>query len=123
MPSKPFFFLKPPSSLFLPFSPAKDRPDPYASFLHSVWIPRGHQVHYEIELAFVVARNIYNLRRVRAAISPNEFEKYWQNGLIACYAIGESHNRTRLNVGVDLTARDIQDEAKQKGLPWTAAKG
>lgn len=27
------------------------------------------------------------------------------------------------NVSLDITARDIQDEAKKKGLPWTIAKG
>ena len=26
-------------------------------------------------------------------------------------------------VAVDMTARNLQDEAKKKGLPWTAAKG
>ncbi len=26
-------------------------------------------------------------------------------------------------VGIDFTARDLQDEAKKKGLPWTSAKG
>lgn len=26
-------------------------------------------------------------------------------------------------VGVDFTARDIQEEAKKKGLPWTSSKG
>ncbi len=26
-------------------------------------------------------------------------------------------------VGVDFTARDLQEEAKKKGLPWTSAKG
>lgn len=26
-------------------------------------------------------------------------------------------------VAVDMTARNVQDEAKRKGLPWTAAKG
>lgn len=26
-------------------------------------------------------------------------------------------------IGIDLTARNIQDEAKKKGLPWTIAKG
>ena len=26
-------------------------------------------------------------------------------------------------VGFDMTLRDVQDEAKQKGLPWTTAKG
>jgi len=29
----------------------------------------------------------------------------------------------RAAVGVDFTARDIQDELKKKGLPWTMAKG
>ncbi|KAL8796725.1 MAG: hypothetical protein Q9195_001115 [Heterodermia aff. obscurata] len=26
-------------------------------------------------------------------------------------------------MSIDLTARDVQDEAKKKGLPWTIAKG
>ncbi len=26
-------------------------------------------------------------------------------------------------VGIDFTARDLQDEAKKKGLPWTSSKG
>lgn len=26
-------------------------------------------------------------------------------------------------VGIDMTARDVQDEAKRKSIPWTAAKG
>jgi 2-keto-4-pentenoate hydratase/2-oxohepta-3-ene-1,7-dioic acid hydratase in catechol pathway len=29
----------------------------------------------------------------------------------------------RMAVGVDFTARDLQEEAKTKGLPWTDAKG
>src|SRR6185437_14841066 len=28
-----------------------------------------------------------------------------------------------IGIGIDLTARDIQEHAKQKGLPWTRAKG
>lgn len=26
-------------------------------------------------------------------------------------------------VGIDITARNVQDEAKKQGLPWTLAKG
>lgn len=29
----------------------------------------------------------------------------------------------KMAVGIDFTARDIQEEAKKKGLPWTSAKG
>ncbi|TAE48052.1 MAG: FAA hydrolase family protein [Bacteroidetes bacterium] len=28
-----------------------------------------------------------------------------------------------IGLGIDMTARDLQDEAKAKGLPWTLAKG
>src|SRR5262245_26221818 len=31
--------------------------------------------------------------------------------------------RPLMAVGIDFTARDLQDEAKKKGLPWTASKG
>ncbi len=30
---------------------------------------------------------------------------------------------SEIGIGLDLTARDLQDEAKQKGLPWAIAKG
>lgn len=29
----------------------------------------------------------------------------------------------KMAVGIDFTARDLQEEAKKKGLPWTSAKG
>ena len=32
-------------------------------------------------------------------------------------------HRTAYAMSIDLTARDVQDEAKKKGLPWTTAKG
>src|SRR5436190_24139769 len=28
-----------------------------------------------------------------------------------------------IGIGIDLTARDLQEKAKEKGLPWTLAKG
>jgi 2-keto-4-pentenoate hydratase/2-oxohepta-3-ene-1,7-dioic acid hydratase in catechol pathway len=31
--------------------------------------------------------------------------------------------RPMMAVGIDWTARDVQEELKKKGLPWTAAKG
>ena len=31
--------------------------------------------------------------------------------------------RAESAVGIDMTARNVQDEAKKAGLPWTAAKG
>src|SRR5690606_31461933 len=30
---------------------------------------------------------------------------------------------SHIGVGLDFTARDLQDEAKKKGLPWSVAKG
>ena len=33
-----------------------------------------------------------------------------------------SHVVDRYNIGLDLTARDVQDELKKKGLPWEKAK-
>lgn len=37
--------------------------------------------------------------------------------------IGENKAIIGYSVGLDLTARDIQDDCKAKGLPWTKAKG
>lgn len=37
--------------------------------------------------------------------------------------MGDDKNILGVGVGLDLTARDIQDNAKTKGLPWLKAKG
>lgn len=37
--------------------------------------------------------------------------------------IGEQKQIIACTVGLDLTARDVQDVCKEKGLPWTKAKG
>ncbi|MCK4717412.1 MAG: fumarylacetoacetate hydrolase family protein, partial [Thermoplasmata archaeon] len=66
-----------------------------------VELPRGiGRIDHEVELA-VVMDDVMN------AISPQE---------AASRIIGYA-------VFLDLTARDIQSEAKEKGMPWTVAKG
>ena len=60
-------------------------------------------LHYEVELALVMGRAVRDL--------PPDDEKGALDA-IAGYA-----------VGIDMTARDVQEEAKRKSIPWTAAKG
>lgn len=57
-------------------------------------------VHHEVELVLLIGSQIKNV--------PLE------DSLQYILAIA---------VGIDVTARDIQSEAKKKGLPWTLAKG
>lgn len=57
-------------------------------------------IHYEVEL-------ILKIGKVGKNIQPQFANSY----------IDE------IGIGLDLTARDLQDAAKQKGLPWTLAKG
>ncbi|OYT46283.1 acylpyruvase [Thermoplasmatales archaeon ex4484_6] len=67
----------------------------------TVIIPEGvSELHHEVELAFVVGEKGRN-------IPPGEAESH-----IMGYT-----------VMMDITARDVQLEAKQKGLPWSEAKG
>ncbi len=60
----------------------------------------SNDVHYEIELVVLV-------NDVPGNVSAEDANNY-----IIAYG-----------VGLDLTARDIQANAKKKGLPWTLAKG
>ena len=104
-PDKPIFFLKPHSSLVTPPSPE-----------HSEWapllIPKGVDVHYEIELAVQIRRHKHNLGYwKRKSLDEQKWEQVW-NDCIGGYG-----------VAIDFTARNVQEEAKAKGLPWTAAKG
>lgn len=58
------------------------------------------EVHHEVELVLLIGE------------SPTPITT--ENALEAIKAFA---------VGLDLTARDLQSEAKKKGLPWTLAKG
>jgi 2-keto-4-pentenoate hydratase/2-oxohepta-3-ene-1,7-dioic acid hydratase in catechol pathway len=58
------------------------------------------EVHYEVELVARICRTGKNIREKSA-------HAYWD-------AIG---------IGLDFTARDIQDKCKKQGLPWLVSKG
>ena len=65
--------------------------------------PRGTTLHHEVELALIIGRSLRDL-------SPTATDEALD--AIAGYA-----------VGIDMTARNMQDRAKRKGMPWTTAKG
>ncbi|KAK9383047.1 uncharacterized protein V2V93DRAFT_364112 [Kockiozyma suomiensis] len=95
-PTAPFFFLKPPSSMLLPGK-------------GPILAPTGVNCHYEVELALVFEKTMkdyeYKGKDEKAALS--ECVDY-----ISGYT-----------VAIDMTGRNVQDEIKKKGLPWTTAKG
>ncbi|RPB10128.1 hypothetical protein P167DRAFT_491406, partial [Morchella conica CCBAS932] len=65
-----------------------------------VLCPRGVDLHYEVELAAVIGREADDLTAENAL----DAVKGW------C-------------VGIDMTARNYQETAKSKRLPWTLCKG
>jgi 2-keto-4-pentenoate hydratase/2-oxohepta-3-ene-1,7-dioic acid hydratase in catechol pathway len=58
-----------------------------------------NELHYEIELVLRISKN-------GRYIPPKQANKYFN----------------AISVGIDFTARDIQNELKKKGLPWEKAK-
>jgi acylpyruvate hydrolase len=62
--------------------------------------PFSHDVHHEVELVVVIGRDGRNVPAAQ-----------W-SAHVAGYA-----------VGLDMTLRDVQTEAKKRGLPWSVAKG
>ncbi|HEY8401133.1 MAG TPA: fumarylacetoacetate hydrolase family protein [Cytophagaceae bacterium] len=60
----------------------------------------SNNIHYEVELIIKIAREGKNIEERFA-------HKYYNE----------------IGIGIDFTARDLQDKAKEKGLPWTLAKG
>lgn len=91
-PSKPFFFIKPPSSIL-----------PHGS--GPILRPKNVNLHYELELGVVMGRELRNA-------DPANFSFDQAKEYISGYTLG-----------LDLTARNLQQEAKEKGLPWSIAKG
>ncbi|KAJ1646541.1 hypothetical protein LPJ64_001992 [Coemansia asiatica] len=76
---------------------------PTSSYVTSpgkIEIPQGCIVHHEVELGVVIGKTGRNISAASALDH------------VAGYALA-----------LDLTARNLQDEAKKKGLPWSAAKG
>jgi len=67
---------------------------------HPIEIPKGISVHYEVELGVILSRKSRDLTPANALSH------------IAGYALA-----------IDFTARNLQDQVKKKGLPWSAAKG
>ncbi|KAB8267301.1 hypothetical protein BDV30DRAFT_220371 [Aspergillus minisclerotigenes] len=65
--------------------------------------PKGTNLHYEVELALVMGKTLRDH-------DPND-----ERG-----ALDAIHSYL---LGIDMTARNVQDEAKKKGLPWSIAKG
>ncbi|OJJ79855.1 fumarylacetoacetate hydrolase family protein [Aspergillus glaucus CBS 516.65] len=65
--------------------------------------PRGTNLHYEVELALVMGKSVRDL-------DPQDDKGAFD--AIQSYLLA-----------IDMTARNVQDEAKKKGLPWTIAKG
>lgn len=59
----------------------------------------SNELHYELELVLHICKN-------GKYISPKNASKYYN----------------QITVGIDFTARDIQNELKAKGLPWEKAK-
>ncbi|SCV02039.1 LAME_0G20164g1_1 [Lachancea meyersii CBS 8951] len=116
-PKQPFFFLKPSSSILTPpvnvesidnigpenctYSGLKSD----GSNSGKILIPRGVKVHHEVELALVMSQNVSNASK--DAFGPKE--------------LYDSISGVALSL--DLTARNVQDEAKKKGLPWSIGKG
>ncbi|EPY53651.1 fumarylacetoacetate hydrolase [Schizosaccharomyces cryophilus OY26] len=65
--------------------------------------PSDVKAHYEVELGLVMGSKL-------PARQPISHPK-WMEAIAGYF------------VGIDVTARNIQDEAKKAGLPWTFAKG
>ncbi|CAO3634429.1 unnamed protein product [Cunninghamella blakesleeana] len=66
----------------------------------TIEIPSGCEVHHEVELAVVIGKSGRDIRKADAL------------DYVEGYALA-----------IDLTARNVQNEAKKKGLPWSIAKG
>ena len=68
---------------------------------HPFFIPDfSNNVHYEVEL-------VVRINRLGKHIEEKFSHKYYE----------------KIGLGIDFTARDIQQELKEKGLPWEKAKG
>ena len=77
------------------------KPDTSLLRTHMFYIPPfSNNIHYELEL-------VVKIKKVGKSISKKFAHKYYDE----------------ISLGLDLTARDLQEECKEKGMPWEIAKG
>ena len=77
------------------------KPDTALLRTHIFYLPPfSNNIHYEIEL-------VVKIKKVGKSISKKFAHKYYDE----------------ISLGLDLTARDLQEECKEKGMPWEIAKG
>tara|TARA_A100000164_G_C21802853_1_gene721537 strand:- start:90 stop:701 length:612 start_codon:yes stop_codon:yes gene_type:complete len=68
---------------------------------HPFFIPHfSENIHYEVEL-------VIKINKIGKHIEEKFAHKYY----------------SQIGLGIDFTARDIQEECKKKGLPWEKSKG
>ncbi|KAL2168119.1 hypothetical protein VTG60DRAFT_383 [Thermothelomyces hinnuleus] len=65
--------------------------------------PRGIDLHYEVELALILGKRLKDLNAQDEQAAMDAIESY--------------------ALSIDMTARNAQNEAKKKGLPWDISKG
>ena len=106
-PKQPFFFLKPASSILPPGAGPVVR-------------PRGVDLHYEVELALIMGKQVKDLEPTdeKGALDAIESMPLTQYRCLHKMLTGLGYA-----LGIDMTARNAQNEAKKKGLPWDIAKG
>lgn len=107
-PKQPFFFLKPTSSILLPGAGPVVR-------------PKGVDLHYEVELALILGKQVKDL-----AVDDEKgaFDAIERKQSLVLGSVRELIFFFKdYALSIDMTARNIQNEAKKKGLPWSIAKG
>jgi len=65
--------------------------------------PKGVDLHYEVELALIIGKKVKDLEADDEKGAMDAIESY--------------------AMSIDMTARNAQNEAKKKGLPWSISKG
>lgn len=99
VPKVPLYFLKPTTSFV--FNDTGNK---------VIEIPKGmKEIHHEVELGVIISKSGRDI--------PIEKSLDYVAGY--CLMLG----KFKFDLFLDMTARDLQQEAKSKGLPWAQAKG
>jgi acylpyruvate hydrolase len=85
-------------------------------------------MHYEVELGLIMGKTVRDLDPEDTKGAMDAIEgKFLLVDSTYLFSIPSNTRNWYWNIGyllaIDMTARNVQDEAKKKGLPWSIAKG